>query len=112
MTNPVQPLDPISAPDPVTPADSPSSPSDYASVTPHGQGPAPYDIQAGSDEAAVTSAFNAANVANGQGVLYPQSERQSQTRQLMDSPMGFGLGGFDVDAGTDCGWPNNIEPGG
>ncbi len=112
MTNPVQPLDPISAPDPVTPADSPSSPSDYASVTPHGRGPAPYDIQAGNDEAAIAAQFSAANAAAGAGVLYPQSERQREAGQLMDSPMGFGLDGFDVDAGTNCGWPNNIEPGG
>src|SRR5712692_8340625 len=112
MTNPVQPLHPAGANDPVTPADGPSSPAGYAMVTPHGRGPAPYDIQAASDQATVSSAFAAANMANGQGVLYPQSQRQAQTKMLMDSPAGFGAGGFDVDAGTNAGWPNNIEPGG
>ena len=112
MTNPMQPLDPISPPDPVTPRDTPSSPAGYAMVTPHGRGPAPYNIQQANDEGAVTAQFNAANGAAGAGVLYPRSERQQQAIQLMDSPMGFGLGGFDVDAGTNCGWPNNVEPGG
>ena len=41
----MQPVDPIGAPSPITPAESPSSPM-YGDVTPHGQGPAPYDIQA------------------------------------------------------------------
>jgi hypothetical protein len=40
------PLDPAAAPPAITPRDTPSSPADYAAVTPHGQGPAPYDIQA------------------------------------------------------------------
>src|SRR5258707_995092 len=47
MTNPMQPLDPIAANNPVTPADTPSSPSGFARVTPHGRGPAPYDLRAG-----------------------------------------------------------------
>ena len=69
MTNPMQPLDPISPPDPVTPAATPSSPAGYAMVTPHGRGPAPYNIQQGNDEAAITAQFDAANGDAGAGVL-------------------------------------------
>jgi hypothetical protein len=94
----------------ITPSDSPSSPADFAGVTPHGQGPAPYDIQA--PQADLTAAFDAANAAGGQGVLYPRSERQTQTKGLMESPAGFGLDGYDIDAGLSFGWPANIEPGG
>jgi hypothetical protein len=96
----------------ITPSDSPSSPADYAGVAPHGRGPAPYDIQAGSDEAAVTAAFNAANADAGAGILYPRSERQRETEALITSDPGFATGGYDIDAGTNCGWPNNVEPGG
>src|SRR5260221_10581109 len=109
MTNPMQPLDPISPPDPVTPAATPSSPAGYAMVTPHGRGPAPYNIQQPNDEAAVTAQFNAANGDAGAGVLYPRSERQREAVQLMDSPMGFGLGGVGVDGGGDCGGSNKLE---
>src|SRR5260221_14077758 len=109
MTNPMQPLDPISPPDPVTPAATPSSPAGYAMVTPHGRGPAPYNIQQANDEAAITAQFDAANGDAGSGVLYPRSERQQQAIQLMDWPMGFGLGGFLWDGGAGCGWGDNHE---
>ncbi|SRR5258708_6684315 len=110
MTNPMQPLDPIAANNPVTPADTPSSPSGFAGVTPHGRGPAPYDIQAPSADLADT--FSAANALNGTGVLYPQSERQRQTETLLTSPPGFALDGYDIDAGWAGAWPANVEPGG
>jgi len=91
----------------ITPSDTPSSPSDYAGVAVQGM-----DIQAGNDEAAITSQFDAANADAGAGVLYPQSERQQETRELLESAQGFAVGGFDIDAGSAFGWPNNIEPGG
>jgi hypothetical protein len=97
---------------PVTPHDTPSSPAGYALVTPHGRGPAPYDIQAPMTD--MTAEFDAANAAAGAGVLYPQSERQRQAQALLSSPQGFGE--FDVDGGYhggggDPGWPANVEPG-
>lgn len=94
----------------ITPSDSPSSPSNFAEVTPHGRGPAPYDIQASPED--VSGAFNAANADAGAGVLYPQSQRQRETAALIQSPQGFALDGYDIDAGSSAGWPNNIEPGG
>src|SRR5713101_8662074 len=109
MTNPVQPLDSVSVPDPVTPYDSPSSPSDYASVTPHGIGPAPYNIQAANDEAAVSSALGAAVAIAGAGVLYPRGPRQAETETLIQSAPGFALDGYDIDGGSSGGWPNNVE---
>lgn len=93
----------------ITPSDSPSSPEHYAAVAVQG-----FDIQAPQQD--LTPAFNAANDAGGQGVLYPRSERQAQAKGLMESPAGFGLGGYDIDAGYHGGggedWPNNVEPGG
>jgi hypothetical protein len=91
----------------ITPSDSPSSPADYAGVAVSGT-----DIQAPLDTAAVTASFDAANRDNGQGVLYPQSERQAQTQALIQSDPGFAVGGYDIDAGTTCGWPANVEPAG
>lgn len=93
----------------ITPADSPSSPSGYAGVTPHGQGPAPYDIQAPMED--LTPAFDAASALTGAGVLYPQGPRQAQTEALLNSAQGFGE--FDVTAGFTSGeWPASVEPGG
>jgi hypothetical protein len=99
----------------ITPADSPSSPADYAAVTPHGQGPAPYDVQAPQADLAATVA--AAGALTGAGIIYPQGPRQAMTETLMQSPAGFALDGYDIDAGYhggggDEGWPNNVEPGG
>src|SRR5258708_13334707 len=93
MTNPMQPLDQAGANDPVTPRDTPSSPAGYASVTPHGQGPAPYNIQAGVPD--LSGVFGSANATAGAGVLYAQSERQRQTEALLSSPPGFPVGGYD-----------------
>jgi len=103
------PLDSPATPAPVTPGDSPSSPGDYAAVTPHGRGTAPYDIQAPGDGDAVSAAFSQANADAGAGVLYPSSDRQAQARQMMESPQGYGE--QDITAGTALGWPSNVEPG-
>ncbi len=108
MTNPMQPVHQAATNDPVTPHDTPSSPAGYASVFPHGQGPAPYDIQA--PQADVTGEFNAANAVSGAGPLYAAGPRQSQTAALLQSPQGFAVSGYDIDAGSADRWPNNIEP--
>lgn len=95
----------------ITPADSASSPENFAQVTPHGQGAAPYDIQA--PQADLTGTFNAANSVAGAGVLYPVGPRQAETAALISSPQGFGE--FDITAGYHSGpgqdgWPDNVEP--
>jgi hypothetical protein len=100
----------------ITPSDTPSSPADYAGVTPHGQGTAPYDIQAAQQD--LSAEFGEANAVAGAGFLYPQGPRQAMTEVLMQSSQGFALDGYDIDAGFhggqggDAGWPNNVEPGG
>jgi hypothetical protein len=91
----------------ITPSDSASAPEHYAGVAVQ-----PANIQAGNDEAAVSAAMAAANADAGAGVLYPRSERQAEAKALMESVQGFGVAGFDVDAGSAFGWPNNVEPGG
>jgi hypothetical protein len=116
MTNPMQPLDPAGAPDPVTPHASPSDPAGFASVTPHGPGPAPYDIQAPMPD--TEGPFAQSVAVAGAGVLYAQGPRQVQAAALLDSPQGYGgVTGYDIDAGFsggggDSGWPNNVDPGG
>jgi len=118
MTNPMQPLDPQSPPGPVTPAASPSDPAGYAMVTPHGQGPAPYDIQAPMDDT-ITGAFDSANAVAGAGFLYPQGPRQAAAEALLNSPQGFssggGTSGYDIIAGFHegggDGWPADVQPG-
>ena len=92
----------------ITPADTPSSPPNYAEVTPHGRGTAPYDIQAPLMDGGITAAFNAANDAAGAGVLYPQSERQADTARLIQSPPGYA--DFDIYGGTTAGWPADVSP--
>jgi hypothetical protein len=106
----MMPLDPSAPPPAVTPADSASSPSDYAAVTPHGQGPAPYDIQAPQQD--LSGALEAAGRLAGAGVIYPQGPRQAATETLMSSAQGYGE--FDIIPGYtgDGEWPGNIEPGG
>jgi hypothetical protein len=95
----------------ITPSDSPSAPQQYAEVAVQ-----PVNIQAALPEAEVQAAFNESITLGGSGVLYPMSERIQQARTLLESPQGFGLAGFDVDAGWHGGggdgWPNNVEPGG
>ena len=94
----------------ITPQDTPSSPENFAQVTPHGQGPAPYDIQAPLSVGEITAAFDASVADGGSGVLYPQGARQSETQTLLESPAGFASDGYDIDAGTTAGWPNDVEP--
>ena len=98
----------------ITPPDSPSSPSNYASVTPHGRGPAPYDIQAPLMDGEISAAFDGANAVAAAGVLYPQGPRQAEAQTLLESPQGFGSGGYDINAGYHAGggdgWPNDVEP--
>ena len=87
----------------ITPSDSPSSPEGFAGVTPHGQGPAPYDIQApmadldGAAAAAVSAAMS----------------RQPPTETLLSSPQGYGdfsiTGGFSGGGGES--WPADPAPG-
>ena len=104
MGNPLQPLDPIGAPAPVTPADSPSSPL-YGDVTPHGRGPAPYDIQAGLDDLGGMAAA-------AQALTGPGSQRQADTEALLSSPAGYG--GFSITGGMSGGggddWPSDVSP--
>jgi hypothetical protein len=106
-----QNLDSYSVPVPVTPADSPSAPEQYAAVTPGGQGPAWYDIQAPMQDLSALTAD--AGALAGAGVIYPQGPRQAETEMLLSSPQGYGE--QDIDAGWsggggDDGWPNNVEP--
>jgi len=114
-----QSLDPASPPSPITPADSPGDAAGYAMVTPHGQGTAPYDIQAldGLEES-ITAAADGAGMVSGAGIVYPQGTRQRETEVLLDSPFGFssggGLSGYDITAGwsgePDESWDNNPQP--
>lgn len=110
-----QPVSAASPPDPVTPAGAPSDPAGYAGVTPHGRGPAPYDIQAAMPE--VQAQFDAANAVAGAGVLYPMGPRQRETGVLLSSPQGFGApGGYDINSGfagePHEPWPADVDPGG
>jgi hypothetical protein len=92
----------------MTPADTPSSPSGYAEVTPHGQGPAAYDIQAPMMDGEITAAFDATNREMGAGFLYPQGPRQAEAERLLDSPQGYA--DFTILAGTTAGWPADVTP--
>jgi hypothetical protein len=96
----------------ITPSDSPSSPSGFAGVTPHGRGPAPYDIQADPMEGEVAAAFDAANMVAGTGVLYPMGPRQRATEELIMSAPGYG--DFDITAGFSGShgetWPGDATP--
>ena len=108
-----QSLDPYPVPAPVTPAASPSSPAGYAQVTPHGEGPAPYDIQAPLMDGEITAAFGESVAAGGAGVLYPQGARQAAASRFMDSAQGYGV--VDVTAsewgGPGEDWPGDVRPG-
>jgi hypothetical protein len=89
----------------ITPADSPSSPADYAGVPVQGM-----DIQA--PQADLAGAFDAANAVSGAGVLYAQGPRQQQTEKLIQSPPGYGE--FNITAGYSGGggedWPGDVAP--
>lgn len=126
------PMDPMNVPSPVTPADSPSDPAGYASVTPHGQGPAPYNLfdpMANMDLSGAVSA--ARELAGGQegtstgagasGFGDVTGPRQAATAALLNSPAGFSAGGgtsgYDITPGWSGssddpgdGWPNSPQP--
>ena len=89
----------------ITPPDSPSSPENFAQVA-----TSQMNIQAPMSDGEVTAAFDASLAVGGSGVLYPQGPRQAQTQQLLESPQGFASGGYDIDAGSAFGWPNDVEP--
>jgi hypothetical protein len=89
----------------ITPRDTPSSPENYAQVA-----TSQTDIQAPMSDGEIGAAFDSSVAAGGSGVLYPQGPRQAQTQQLLESPAGFASGGYDIDAGTTAGWPNDVEP--
>lgn len=113
-----QNLDPSAVPDSVTPADSPSDVAGFAMVTPGGRGTAPYDIQAASDEAAITAACDSAGALTGAGIVYPRGARQQATEALLSSPQGFSAGGgttgYDITQGwsgePDETFPNDVQP--
>jgi hypothetical protein len=96
----------------ITPSDSPSSPSGYAGVTPHGRGPAPYDIQAPLQDGEITAAYDASVGVAGAGVLYPMGPRQHETEMLLASPQGYG--DFDITTGFSGShgetWPGDTTP--
>ncbi len=93
----------------MTPSDTPSSPSNYASVPVQGM-----DIQAPLSDGEITAAFNDANATGGAGVIYPMSPRIADTKTMLESPAGFATGGFDIiggyHQGGGDGWPNDVEP--
>jgi hypothetical protein len=116
-----QNLDPMAAPDPVTPQASPGDPAGFAMVTPSGRGTAPYDIQAdlGAIEATMQAGYDEAGLSAAAGVAayHMQGARQREAEQLLDSPAGFsaggGLSGFDITTGwsgeSALRWPNNVQ---
>lgn len=129
MTNPMQPLDPQDAPDPITPRDTPSYPAGFASVMPSGQGPAWYNIEAPLDDLAGIAAA-ARDITGGQegtstgdgaaGFGNMMGPRQSATATMMNSGAGFssggGTSGYDILPGWSGssddpgdGWPNNTQ---
>ena len=95
----------------ITPSDSASSPGNYAGVPVQ-----PMNIAAPLSTDEISVALDAANAVEGTGFLEPMGPRQGEARQLMDSPQGFGVPGFSIDAGYhgDGGesWPADIKPGG
>jgi hypothetical protein len=111
--------DPQTAPDPVTPQASPSDPSGFAGVTPHGQGPAPYNIQAPLDDlsgvvlAATALTGGGEGASTGAGLPDRMGPRQAEAAQLLNSGQGYME--HDITAGFAGGggesWPGNPNPG-
>lgn len=83
-----QSLDPAGAPDPVTPQAGPGDAAGFAGVTPHGRGPAPYDIAGPQDIAGIAAAAGSAGALSGAGIVYPRGPRQSEAEALLTSPQG------------------------
>lgn len=92
----------------ITPSDTPSSPH-YAEVAVTQQ-----NIQAPLADGEITAAFDQSNAEGGNGVLYPMSPRIADTKTMMESPQGFGSGGYDIlggyHQGGGDGWPADVEP--
>lgn len=84
----------------ITPADSPSSPSDYAGVATSGT-----DIQAPQQQGEIGAAQAAAQADSGRG-----SPRQDAVAELMASDPGYA--DFDVTGGSTAGWPADVTPAG
>jgi hypothetical protein len=107
-------LDPEAAPDPVSPRDGPSSPAGWAQVTPHGPGPAAYDIAAPLEDLA--AAVEAAGRLSGAGIVYPQGPRQAEAQALLDSGQGYGahnvISGFPDYESADIMPPADADNGG
>jgi hypothetical protein len=99
------------------PAAGPADSAGYAMVTPDGQGPAAYDIQAETDEAAISAACDAAGAVSGAGIVYPRGTRQAAAEMLLNSPQGFSAGtgtsGYDITQGfsgePDESWANDVQ---
>jgi hypothetical protein len=94
----------------ITPADSPSAPEQYSQVAVQQQ-----NIQAPLSGDEITAACDGATAEGGSGVLYPMGERIAQAKEMLESPQGFGSGGFDITGGFHGGdgpdgWPANPEP--
>lgn len=93
----------------ITPADTPSSPENYAGVAVQ-----PMNIQADLQDGEIAAAQGAAQDLTAAGVLYPQGPRQAATQRLLNSPQGYA--DFDITAGWSGepgeSWPNDPTPGG
>jgi hypothetical protein len=85
----------------ITPSDTPSAPAQYDAVTPHGQGTAPYDVQAPMDDLS-------ALVAGSVSVTGP---RQAQAQTLLSGSDGPSVtAGYSGGGGED--WPGDPRPAG
>jgi hypothetical protein len=105
-----QSLDPAGAPDPVTPQDTPGDAAGWAEVTPHGRGPAPYDIAGPQDIGGIAAAVEAAGHLAGAGIVYPQGPRQDEAAALLTSPQGAGA--MNVTSGFPDYESSDVSPGG
>jgi len=106
-------LDPEAAPDPVSPHGGPSDPAGWASVTPHGATPAPYDINAPQDIGGIAAAVAGAGALTGAGIVYPRGPRQDEALAILESPQGAGamnvLTGFPDYESSDISPGANLE---
>jgi hypothetical protein len=88
----------------ITPSDTPSAPAQFDAVTPHGQGTAPYDVQAPmADLAAMTE--------SAVSLTSPGGPRQSQAETLLSGSDGPSVtAGYSGGGGED--WPGDPRPAG
>ena len=87
----------------ITPADSPSAPGPYEAVQ-----ESDFNIQAPQED--LTAMVEAAGRLAGAGIVYPAGPRQAETATMLQSPQGFGSGGYDIDTGYAGRWPQDVEP--